>query len=435
MASERESERELEPLLRDALRSSSVAPSSACPDAEVLAAWREGTLPASDVMAFERHASGCARCRAMLAAFVRADVDAVASMAGGTIVGGVPLWRRWRLNWLVPIAATATALAVYVATPNPSDDRMPAASSPADRAFERPPSLSDVPQASLPPPEMDAKRLESSRDQANRDRDADSLALRRAAPPMTAPLPDLPAESRADASGARERANAGISDDAKAAQGRMAPATSPDPPVFAPVPSTRSLEQAIPAAPPAPPVPSPAAPPAPRADVAAKPSQAPQAAAVAAGTAVGVDPQAQDRAERLGGRVASPSGPARNLAQTTTLREVPLSGTLAGLQMRIDGERLERSTSGDVWTAVPLPQGTLASDIIGGVAAGETVWLVGRGGLVLRASGGGPFARVPSPASIDLLSVVAKDARTATVVASNGRRYTTTDGGRRWTVR
>ena len=58
---------------------------------------------------------------------------------------------------------------------------------------------------------------------------------------------------------------------------------------------------------------------------------------------------------------------------------------------------------------------------------------VGRAGAVLTTTDGLRFARVNPPAAIDLVSVAATDARSATVTAIDGRRFHTADQGATWT--
>jgi Photosynthesis system II assembly factor YCF48 len=79
-------------------------------------------------------------------------------------------------------------------------------------------------------------------------------------------------------------------------------------------------------------------------------------------------------------------------------------------------------------------QGTGVSVVItSGAAPSDSVcWLVGKSGVVLQSTDGRSWRRVPFPHAIDLISVVATDARTATVTTAAGRTFTTTDGGRTW---
>ncbi len=70
-----------------------------------------------------------------------------------------------------------------------------------------------------------------------------------------------------------------------------------------------------------------------------------------------------------------------------------------------------------------------------GTAPSATVcWLVGRAGAIV-VSTDGVWQRVTFPDAVDLASVVAPDARTATVTTVDGRRFATADGGRTWTRR
>ena len=79
-----------------------------CPDAETIAAWHEGALGTADAAAMERHVADCARCRALMAAFIQTTPAApvVESM-----------WRRWHLGWAVPLATAAAVAALWIAIP------------------------------------------------------------------------------------------------------------------------------------------------------------------------------------------------------------------------------------------------------------------------------------------------------------------------------
>ena len=88
---------------------------AACIDAETLAAWAEGGLPASEAAAVEMHLADCERCTAMLATFVRTTPEAPAVES---------LWRRWHLRWLVPVATAATVAALWVLVPRPETGGM-----------------------------------------------------------------------------------------------------------------------------------------------------------------------------------------------------------------------------------------------------------------------------------------------------------------------
>jgi photosystem II stability/assembly factor-like uncharacterized protein len=59
-------------------------------------------------------------------------------------------------------------------------------------------------------------------------------------------------------------------------------------------------------------------------------------------------------------------------------------------------------------------------------------WFVGANGLVLRTTDGTTFTRLPAPVAADLAEVSAADARVATVITTDGRRFFTDDGGATW---
>jgi hypothetical protein len=106
-------DRSLDHLLRQA--SGPVSASDQCVDGETLAAWVEGSLPTQPAMTVERHLADCARCQALLAAFVRSEPRVSAAPARATP------W--WHLRWIVPFATAATAIAVWVLVPSPADQR------------------------------------------------------------------------------------------------------------------------------------------------------------------------------------------------------------------------------------------------------------------------------------------------------------------------
>ncbi len=111
-----------------------------CLDAETLAAWADGELPSNERAAAEQHAADCTRCQAMLAALVRTTPETAPAR---------PWWRPSGLGWLVPLAATAAAVGIWIAVPELPHSRPPeSAARPADAV-----SPSSVPPASsLPGP-------------------------------------------------------------------------------------------------------------------------------------------------------------------------------------------------------------------------------------------------------------------------------------------
>jgi hypothetical protein len=117
------------------------APSGACLDPDTIAAWADGTLTRDERQRAESHAADCARCQAVLAAMIQTEPP----------VSTRATWRsRW--PWLVPIAAGATAIALWVSV-GTDVPRSPAAPEAKEQAaasrLQEPPSTSAP---ALPPP-------------------------------------------------------------------------------------------------------------------------------------------------------------------------------------------------------------------------------------------------------------------------------------------
>jgi hypothetical protein len=114
-----------------------------CPDAETLAAWVDGGLSKHEVALMEAHASDCARCQAFLAAVLQTAPDLSPSASQES------WWRGLGLRWLVPLAAGAAAIILWVAVPSDERPDLP------EQASAQLPNASPAP----PPPEVGADRF------------------------------------------------------------------------------------------------------------------------------------------------------------------------------------------------------------------------------------------------------------------------------------
>lgn len=102
-------EREQDGWLGSALGPTRARASDGCVDAETLAAWADGGLSAKAASAVELHVSSCSRCMGVLAAMERAAPAARARHA----------WTPIRVfRWLAPLAAAATAVAIWIVVPD-----------------------------------------------------------------------------------------------------------------------------------------------------------------------------------------------------------------------------------------------------------------------------------------------------------------------------
>lgn len=161
-------------------------PSADCLDAEMMAAWVDRALPAADATAVDAHVADCARCQAVLAVLVRTLPE---------VAQPVPWWRRrWAIGTLVPLAASAVALAVWIATPGQPASPLTTTSKTATTS----PTI-----ASTPSPAAPAVAAESPRAQAPTLSDRLKEAPAASPPARTSLAPTrAPADARNESTGA-----------------------------------------------------------------------------------------------------------------------------------------------------------------------------------------------------------------------------------------
>jgi photosystem II stability/assembly factor-like uncharacterized protein len=118
------------------------------------------------------------------------------------------------------------------------------------------------------------------------------------------------------------------------------------------------------------------------------------------------------------------------LANALTGVAISAPGGLVSWQVGQTGYIEFSSDAGKTWT---LQLSGVRTDLLGGSAPSEKVcWIVGRAGTILRTTDGGAhWQKVQSPTQEDIHSVVAQDARQASISLTNGV-YQTTDAGVTW---
>jgi hypothetical protein len=362
-------------LLRDTLRDeASTTPSPTCVDARALAAWADDTMTRTERAIVERHAVGCARCLALLAAMARTAPPPIAP----------PWWRRSPNAWLLPLAA-ATAGLVIVVRLAVLEQRAPVGLPTAAPAVSAPPQL-NVPQVTPPP--------------APTQPPATSLASKAPAV-MRRPKPEaVPAEA-----GTATRAEA-------AAKATAAPKSAAAPPPAAAMPPAPGAPAQVPASAPAAAVQAPAS---------AQAAQTPEADGRVAGGRGGAG----------GGRALAARDAMKTTAQGFAPAPIVIPSPDPDLRWRIVGGTVEHTTDGG---ATWQPQSiAVATPMRAGAAPGARVcWVVGVGGAVLRTTDGTTWARIPFPEPADLVAIQASDASHATVTMADGRRFATADGGATW---
>ena len=105
-------ERALTGLLRRNLAGGVAAAGKDCPEAEILAAYFERSLPKTETGGWELHFSTCTRCQEQLAALARMET----ALSPDSIGAAAPASIWWRLRyWLAPAATAAAAVALWVA--------------------------------------------------------------------------------------------------------------------------------------------------------------------------------------------------------------------------------------------------------------------------------------------------------------------------------
>ena len=399
-------DKSIELMLRRA-RSIDAESNNHCLDAETLAALADGMLTSAARREAEAHLADCDRCQALSAVMVRAEV------AAGPLHGEEA--RKRMLGWLVPAAAAATAVALWVLVPGQGP---PGAEQPvSDREIAA--TGSAIPPQTAPTEQP-------------------GYSIREAAPLQ-------PADARLGALARRRDPESGS---------RSSPQASPGaPPVEQSLKAEESLERTA------------------RADSAAPRQEQTSAAAPVQESVQVVTPREEQTQVTGGGQASEPAGaaPAREArtAESTavgvaaprnadqgraneaakpvaqapaTLSSVSRAAAAAEIvspnprvRWRVGpGSAVQRSTDGGAsWAAQQT--GISAALTAGSAPSPEICWFVGRGGIVLRTSDGGrEWQRAPFPESADLIAINASTALDATVTLADGRRLSTMDGGRTW---
>jgi hypothetical protein len=148
-----------------------------------------------------------------------------------------------------------------------------------------------------------------------------------------------------------------------------------------------------------------------------------------------------------GAAAPAQSAKAMNLAASQTMEEAALakmqqaqiSSNLMNLQIQTPDPKIlwmiagaiEKSEDGGATWKLEYPE-TRARMIAGSAPSVKICWLVGENGTILRTTNGAHWKTVRPPEQTDFVRVEATDALTATVTALDGRRFSTSDGGKSW---
>jgi hypothetical protein len=443
---------------------------AACPDGEILAAYAERGLNLEETAKWEGHFSTCSRCRKILRVLdastdtplAEKEVARLGEMVAAAMPGregartpsrlAWPRFSDWRMRWLAPALGVAAVLLVFLVL-RKNWRGAGHAQTPVLVALAPKQELPASSPLSQGAPPSTAARPEQP--QALRAQQADRLS-----PPNG--LNTVPSNSAADES-AKRKAKAAAPSPGVSARAEAGGALQADKRLGA----TQAEREEIPSAsPPAPSVaenqtegkaPSPAAPPPPvkaapnmaatqtvqlDASANAPSNTAPNTKQTAAGqaqpapSAGGAPARAQASSEAaMAAKKKQVFALVAPFQQDSALLKAPLGSTVwrAGTAGKI-----ERSADGGVtWTTQPSP--SQEDWLAGSAVSGSVCWLVGRHGAIARTIDGEhwdsvapPLAAVANGAMPDWTGIAATDAQNATITAGDGRRFTTSDGGRSW---
>ena len=448
-------ERSFENALASHLRASSSAgdPHSACPDAETLAAYHERSLGPEQMASLKTHVTDCERCRQILAHLQATDEIPVAAenmapqatAAANSSVRVFPARRPTLWRWVAPAGALAAALLVWVAVRENNSVRIPPQAPSVDVNARTAKGLS-APSPPLTQPSLDAARKKEPAP-------SNTLSASNTTPSsQTAGAPKPPPRilfKQKDSSGAGKKSwvagdSARVADDSlnrevpaapeEALQSRLAERVETAKSDAAKIEAENKAANAridtlVPASGQRPaPTPAPA-----RGAVAGAASSAypaaPSARAAASSEPAGVSGSVTQQQE-IAGMSKFSEKPKMRLANSLGEVTIAPPGGLVSWRVGQAGVIDFSSDAGKTWT---LQSSGVTTDLLAGSApANKVCWIVGGSGTILRTTDGGAhWQKLRAPVQEDILTVVAVDARRATVSLTNGS-YQTTDGGATW---
>jgi Putative zinc-finger len=376
---------------------------TACLEPEFLAAYTDGALAGDEVERCERHLAACASCRRVLAEMARGTEVLSAADASPAVERA----RTWSWRWLVPAAATVAAAALWIVLRPAS---LPPGSAPVETGQMARADEAGARSKLASPPTRDLEFSPQSEVKAAAPAGSGKGQSTHGA--EGGPIP--PAESRR-----AEKA---------AAPARTVAAEQPAPPAQVP-PAAAPAKEML-------------------AENAAK-AEAQREAAVEAPKDAAQAKPVQPSAERVGvagavatDRMAAAAAPVSGPETTKQLTRVARAAAenapivirtpdpLRSWRLGPAGS-IQRSTDGG-HTWKPQAGGIGLTMLAGSAPTPLICWAVGQKGTILRTIDGSTWEMVAAPTSLDLVGAVARDESSATIIASDGQTWVTTNGGRTW---
>jgi hypothetical protein len=427
---------EMDQLLRATLTPTLHGRSEACPDAALLAAFEESSLSESERAGLESHFAICHRCQEALASFAR-----TAPLATEPVAARRSWLRTGHLRWLIPVVA-ASGLVLYIAArPVVAPSFLPVPSAPQASRDSSVASVTDQLAVNRTPEPASGTVLSQPSGQAS----GGGVAAPAAVPVESAkPASPLPAFAATDRTAAADRARDAKSTSEIIDPSAPAPAAvradtesrlaanmgggqPPRPQVGAGVEAPQQKPQGgVPAEAVSPTTPSQV--PSGRVPTNAAAGLAPVTPAAAPGGREMAMVQGTDAVGEA--RAAS----VRKMAFKEPVLPFVIASPGTETRWRLEpGGGISRSTDAGANWRRQLPAGS--TELFAASSPSSVVcWAAGRAGVVLLTVDGERWQPRPFPFRIDLVAVEASSPLDASVVARDGRRFITADGGATWVV-
>lgn len=431
MASERKSADAFEAALKRELQNAPASNAADCPAPEILAAYYDRTLSRSERARFDAHLVSCVRCQSMMASIARANETERSSPQVEPTRG-----LFWVTRLLAPVAVVAVVIAIAIGI-RTREQRAPeviALASPAvsaklelaERAAPPPREVASqsrlAPQVPSAPPAAAVEESQTAKILApHRKRSAE-----KSVPPPAANSTSLQDESASSSPAPPQNAAAPIAREVRAPSATAGSAFSSASKMMAKAPVTAGeLPQAAPSE---------------RKEIAEEKSESPLTANSTSMRAEAPSTVQRQNAQMASEMPATSAAAGSALSGTTTMKTTAqrinqVSSPDGSVAWQFGaGGAIMRSGNSSPWLA--LRSGVTTDLLAASAPSNDVCWMVGKSGTIVRTLDSGVHWQLIKPPSREnFTAIAATDSNNATVIASNGQRFTTHDGGVTWSSR
>ena len=409
MANERKSADVFEAALKRELQNASSSNAGDCPAPEILAAYYDRLLSRSERGRVDSHLTSCARCQSMMASIARAD-DSDPSLA--LEARGI----SWITRLLAPVAVVGVVIAIAIGV-RTREQRAPEVIALTSPAGSYKPELAE--RAPAPPPEVAPEAPQKP-----------TISNPPAAPNGESPAARIPkrqlhhAEKPAANSSPMRLEESVASAQPRNARAEVANETRPRAPVAASAPaavaeSPNSEEAAVSGV----------------AKERARLLSASKSAAVPAQAPSNVRVQGSGSVAAMTEASSAASNAAGLSTFETSVTAAPtnqISSPDGSVLWRFGNDgAIFRSGNSSPWLA--MHSGVTADLLAASAPSNDVCWMTGKSGTIVRTlDGGAHWQTLKPPSRDDFTTIGANDSNNATVIAANGKRFITHDGGVSW---